>query len=340
MPFCRKCLPGQYQPQYDQLRCLSCPAQHTSPRGSVSSDRCRPNPKHACQLNPSACGPHGFCEQVRNNIYLYDCLCEEDFIGSHCERQLNLCASQPCHNGGICSQINSSSVACRCPDRFTGPFCETEIDSCSVRSNCQNGGTCIETSDRRQVCECPAAWVGDFCEIRQNFCVDKPCDSGQCVSTSDGFLCLCPPGVIGKRCHLRPCDYQPCHKSAQCVDVNVSPATRDNYRCQCPLGRRGFDCSEIDSPCDYNPCRNNGKCVPMALREGTIVDADDESLYEKYTCKCPPYFYGENCEIFTTPDFVMEFTKPGVHNYVKLNGPTEDLRAVCIASSAYLLEEF
>lgn len=56
----------------------------------------------------------------------------------------------------------------------------------------------------------------------------------------------------------------------------------------------------------------------------------DEDVYERYTCKCRPYFYGINCEIFVTPDYVLEFTKPGVHNYVKLHGPTENLNEVNI----------
>lgn len=67
----------------------------------------------------------------------------------------------------------------------------------------------------------------------------------------------------------------------------------------------------------------------MALREDLHIVGDEDSLYEEYTCKCPPFFYGKNCEIFTSPDFVMEFTKPGIHNYVKLSGPREDLQAVC-----------
>lgn len=252
-------------------------------------------------------------------------------LGAHCEKQINLCGSVPCHNGGKCSQTNSTNYICQCSDRFTGDLCETEKNSCSS-DYCHNGGTCIET-DRKPVCECIQGFVGEFCEIHQNYCSNNPCESGECSNNNDGFECKCPPGVIGKRCHLRPCDYLPCHKNAHCVNLPILGATRRSYRCVCPNGLKGDACTQIKSACESNPCKNNAQCVPMALRNGSSLAWNlniDEDVYEKYTCKCRPYFYGKNCEIFVTPDYVLEFTKPGVHNYVKLNGPTEHLNEVNI----------
>ncbi|XP_031635123.1 sushi, von Willebrand factor type A, EGF and pentraxin domain-containing protein 1-like isoform X2 [Contarinia nasturtii] len=332
MPNCAKCSPAQYQPDFNQIKCLQCPSGMTSPRGAISIDNCFEEKRDVCQINSAICGPHGICVQENGNRHLYSCLCEDGFTGSHCEQQYSLCVSAPCHNNGQCVQVNSTSFKCeKCPDRFTGDTCEIEISSCS-NDYCSNFGTCIET-DRKPVCECAPGYAGEFCEIRQNFCSNNPCESGQCLNSADGsgWICKCPPGIIGRRCHLRPCDYLPCHRNAQCVDLPILGATRRSFRCVCPKGLKGDTCTQIKSACESNPCKNNGICTPFALRNINHLHSDDEfdeNIYDKYNCKCPPYFYGANCETFVTPDYVLEFTKPGVHNYVKLNGPTNNLNEI------------
>ena len=60
-----------------------------------------------------------------------------------------------------------------------------------------------------------------------------------------------------------------------------------------------------------------------------IPDDVTELIFGQFTCKCPPFFYGDTCELFTTPDFVLEFEKSSVNNYVKLSGPDYDLKEVC-----------
>lgn len=194
-PFCTKCALGQYQPDFNQIKCLDCPANYTSPRGSQSLSQCRPIQRQACYANPMVCGPHGICEQERSNIYLYNCLCQENFIGSHCEYQLNLCATYPCHNGGRCRQLSNTQIECQCSEKFTGQFCETEVDNCK-KDLCQNGGTCVD-AEGKFICECLPGYEGDTCEIHQNFCSSNPCETGNCLNTQEGYLCQCPPGIIG-----------------------------------------------------------------------------------------------------------------------------------------------
>lgn len=54
------------------------------------------------------------------------------------------------------------------------------------------------------------------------------------------------------------------------------------------------------------------------------ITPDDESIFDEFTCKCPPFFYGQRCELFTTPDFVLQFEKSNINNYVKLVSPSEE----------------
>lgn len=256
-------------------------------------------------------------------------------LGSHCELQIDLCASAPCQNGGTCNQINSTSFACKCDGRFQGDTCESAVDACKDNS-CRNGGTCVD-AEGTVVCECAPGYEGVSCENQHNFCTTNPCEAGQCLNTPEGYICKCPKGVIGRRCHLRPCDYLPCHKNSVCLDLQVFPASRNSFVCRCPNGLKGFDCAQIDSPCDAEPCRNNGACIPLALRNTTQTDEIiDDSLYSQYRCKCAPYFYGKNCEVLTTPDFVMEFSKSGVQNFIEAAGPAHSLKEV----SAYEYNEY
>lgn len=63
-------------------------------------------------------------------------------LGPFCEELGDLCASQPCLNGGVC-QYNQSGYVCSCPSGFLGHNCEIDINECSSRP-CQNRGTCID----------------------------------------------------------------------------------------------------------------------------------------------------------------------------------------------------
>lgn len=247
------------------------------------------------------------------------------FVGPHCEIQWNPCASSPCHNG-IC-RIDMKRFKCECYQHFIGETCEIEVDSC-LSQTCVHG-TCIER-DHQAVCECSLGYTGIRCDIEQDNCANSPCDNGECISLLGGFMCKCSPGYIGRRCHLRPCDYIPCNSNARCINLPVPEATRRSYRCVCPKGLQGATCIQIKSPCQPNPC-NNGTCIPVILRDLHETNTStniDEDIYEQYECKCMPYFYGKNCDILVDPDFALEFTKPGIHNYVRINGFSNDLDQV------------
>lgn len=59
-----------------------------------------------------------------------------------------------------------------------------------------------------------------------------------------------------------------------------------------------------------------------------------------FFCSCPPYFYGDRCEIFTTPDFVFEFEKSSINNYIKFDGPKYNLTEISFCSWIQTNDQF
>ncbi|XP_053687129.1 sushi, von Willebrand factor type A, EGF and pentraxin domain-containing protein 1-like [Sabethes cyaneus] len=344
MPFCRKCEPGEYQALYNRIHCDRCPPDHISPRGSTAITDCVPKRSRPCEAEPPVCGPHGQCIPEPINDYLYSCTCNEGFVGSHCEKQLDICASAPCYNAGTCIPLNATAFRCLCFSSFDGPLCERFVDPC-WSGFCQNGGSCIE-SEGRSLCECPTPFEGDRCETVKNYCSPNPCEhGGVCSSDAEGYSCSCSAGRMGKRCHLKPCDYLPCPTNSICVDVSRIDANKYSYQCACPKGLRGFNCTEVDNPCHQNPCRNNGICRPVKLRDPSVAigqhtDVDGDELYTKVSCECPPYFYGSSCEVFTTPDFVISFENSGITNYVKMDGPRQNLSEISLCTWIQTNDDF
>lgn len=67
---------------------------------------------------------------------------------------------------------------------------------------------------------------------------------------------------------------------------------------------------------------------------------ENEEIFEEFSCKCPPFFYGNQCELFTTPDFVFEFERSSINNYVKLPGPEKDLNAISFCAWIQTKDQF
>jgi len=84
------------------------------------------------------------------------CLCR-------CDRQVELCHTNPCENGGICN-IRSTDVGsrrgveiqvCTCATGYYGELCQHWSPCHESLNPCRFGGTCRLTPGNNYICECP-----------------------------------------------------------------------------------------------------------------------------------------------------------------------------------------
>ncbi|XP_072519612.1 protocadherin Fat 1 isoform X1 [Salminus brasiliensis] len=150
------------------------------------------------------------------------------------------CASNPCLNGGSCSQRPSGDYYCTCNGLFTGAHCELSISPC-VSNPCLYGGTCIQNNDR-YFCRCRGQYTGQRCETGP-YCKENPCrNGGHCIDSLDGPVCECEPGFKGERCQtdVDECLHPPCLNGGWCVN------TYGSFNCTCSPGFSGRLC-EMES---------------------------------------------------------------------------------------------
>ena len=63
------------------------------------------------------------------------------YTGAKCETEVDECDSNPCENGGSCTD-DVNSFTCDCITGFTGTECEVNIDNCE-NDPCENSGVCM-----------------------------------------------------------------------------------------------------------------------------------------------------------------------------------------------------
>ena len=89
----------------------------------------------------------------------FSCTCALGFEGRRCENDTDECVSQPCFNGGTCTD-KLNGFTCNCPAGFIGRQCEANIIEC-LSNPCQNGGTCVESVGLvGYTCSCPIGFQG------------------------------------------------------------------------------------------------------------------------------------------------------------------------------------
>lgn len=78
--------------------------------------------------------------------------------------------SDPCHNGGSCTD-GINTAFCDCLPGFQGAFCEEDINECASNP-CRNGANCTDCVDS-YTCTCPAGFNGIHCENNTPDCTER-----------------------------------------------------------------------------------------------------------------------------------------------------------------------
>ncbi|CAH2251104.1 delta 1 [Pelobates cultripes] len=217
----------------------------------------------------------------------YTCSCRAGYTGSNCEIEINECDTNPCKNGGSCTDLENS-YSCSCPPGFYGKNCELSAMTCAD-GPCFNGGRCTDNPDGGYSCLCPVGYSGFNCEKKIDYCSSNPCVNGaRCEDLGNSYICQCQEGFSGKHCddNLDDCALFPCQNGGTCQDgIN-------DYSCTCPPGYTGKNCSMPVSKCEHNPCHNGATC---------------HERNNRYACECARGYGGLNCQ-FLLPEQTQEST--------------------------------
>ena len=104
-----------------------CVRSLTLGRQEVSLDSSPSREVTECRAHPCtrACQHGADCVSVRPPHQGRSlCLCPPDYTGNHCQFRRGLCQPNPCHHGGVCSQLqDQTGFSCDCSEEYTGSLC-------------------------------------------------------------------------------------------------------------------------------------------------------------------------------------------------------------------------
>lgn len=166
----------------------------------------------------------------------YSCSCIPGYNGVNCQTDINECASNPCQNGGSCSD-HVNRYSCSCVPGYLGLICQTDINECASNP-CQNGGTCTDQVNAF-MCGCMLGYAGVICQTDINECASNPCENGgSCTDYVNKYTCSCVPGYLGSNCQT---DYDEC-QSNPCMNTGSCKNLINSYSCDCSGRYKGDVC--------------------------------------------------------------------------------------------------
>lgn len=303
-----------------------CKAVCRSSDDCVSGEKCIDNVCMIPCVTPTQCQADQTCH---NGVCILGCRSSKNCPSD--QSCINNRCQNPCTKGNICGpnaicSCVAHSTICSCPDDFQGnptpqqgcirvpSFCETS-QQCPAQHHCVSGHcqcTCTSKNNCAHGERCKNGFCAKICYGNGNclsgeLCIDGTCEYGCTSNTgcnSDEVCingkCKCSQGFItgsdNKCLDINECDENPCHSSAECINLHGT------YRCACPQGTIGDPveggCStphqcESDNDCqDSQGCINHkcsDPCRAIDCGANTICSVVDHSPM----CQCQPGYIGD-----------------------------------------------
>ncbi|XP_062826545.1 slit homolog 3 protein isoform X3 [Anolis carolinensis] len=135
-------------------------------------------------------------------------------------------------------------------------------------------------------CDCSLRWLSEWVKagykepgIARCSTPDDMTDRLLLTTPTHHFQCKGAVDItVVSKCNS--CLSSPCKNNGTC---NNDPV--EFYRCTCPFGYKGRDCSTPINACIQNPCQNGGTCH--------LTDTNQDG----FSCSCPIGFEGKKCEV-------------------------------------------
>ncbi|KAI6068230.1 Delta-like protein [Aix galericulata] len=162
-----------------------------SPQGAGSQPQPPRLGRYCDECIPHIGCRHGTCKTQ------WQCICDEGWGGLFCDQDLNYCTHhRPCKNGATCMNTGQGSYTCSCKPGFTGVDCEHEISECDSNP-CRNGGSCTDLENGYHClcppgyygthCE-HSALTWSNCEKKVDRCTSNPCaneERNECIIATE-----------------------------------------------------------------------------------------------------------------------------------------------------------
>uniref|UniRef100_A0A158Q8R8 Neurogenic locus Notch protein n=1 Tax=Elaeophora elaphi TaxID=1147741 RepID=A0A158Q8R8_9BILA len=204
---------------------------HCNCQSGFTSDRCQEQIKDGCN-----------CKSDKQICINGICKCPDGFMGKDCDQPLSWSCTRNggCENGGTCLEATGN---CLCPPAFTGISCEHALE-CNVDGNPCIHGSCIWSANGT-TCNCENGFMGKNCEKNASEemldpCLERNCNTGQCVNKEGSAVCICPEENSGEFCEETDiCKTNPCMNGGKCFTDLVDTSS---FKCICDEHFSGMRC--------------------------------------------------------------------------------------------------